>query len=626
MASFKDAKSRSFLFNQINTGNIPESAFDLSHELKTTTNFQFITPIHIQECLPGDVFKCSYDYLLKAQPLLSPIMHRNDVYIHSFFIPNRLTVPEWSKLISPGDGSVTMAQASSYTPPPMPTFKLHDFVTDLCNAINNKPGLQQRFIEFFGLNENAYPVPLKFFNHLDIPLDCVTLMCRNDYETHIVFDCSEIPNLQLNTYVIDSFITVWNNYYRDQNLELEFPLMSECLDDNGILNSMSYTERFKVYYEQNKLEYALYFFTGFPKAWEKDYFTSALPSPQRGPAVTLSLLGSITIPQQIISSENLAVGIDFTKQSGVFDMDEVSITPTGNLNSSNGGLKVNIDDGESISSHKAVISHNHYVNGNLVVPSQTIQLSDLGLFSIETLRQASKLQEFYEKFSRGGSRYYETLVSFFGVAPSDARLQRPEFLSANKSPITISETIATANSITDEDFVSPQGNKTGNMFASNSKQASFVYQCQEHGFILTVLTIMPRSSYFQGISKHWKRRNYLDFAWPEFANLGEQPVYNYEINAKHENPDNTFGYLPKYTEYKFNSDRTRGDFEDTLAYWTLSRRVTSNVKLNSSFIRADVPTDIFAVQTIGYDQFLLDIWIDCKAVRKLPVFGTPSLS
>ncbi|QCS36105.1 major capsid protein [Capybara microvirus Cap1_SP_127] len=636
MANLNNAVSRGFLFNEVKTSDIPHSAFDLSHELKTTTNFQTLTPVLCEEVLPGDVHRINTEFILKAQPLLAPVMHRCDVYIHSFFVPNRLIIPEWESIISPGNGKVTFKNAVSYTPPAVGY--LGDFDYSLQSFVNSDTKVFNWFKEYFNIPDSGNKIiNLRFFNYFDIPLRLCKMNVQISAQTGQMTFNSSLPR-NIDVYFFDALLKVYNDYYRDQNFEEELPLFSSFQEIDGKCLSVSNISFFQSFADFKLIRI---FFDGIPKAWEKDYFTSCLPSPQRGAAVTLALTGSIEIPSLSMPNHRHNVNPQpFVR--GRYGLDPVYGPEEKNIISSNGSTPSSFepqstflrwDDSSGTRHYEEMIQKTNGtmdLNGdsaiNVTTNPVTLNNIPLGSLTVETLRRMNVTQKLFEKYARGGMRYAETLTSIFGVYPEDARLQRPEFLDAKKTPITISETIQTSGTSFDGQ-ATPQGTKTGNMFSTTNSGNFFTYRAQEHGVILVLLSIMPRSNYFQGVHRKFFRRNYLDWALPDFANLGEQPVYNYEIRYEGNDTDNeTFGYLPKYTEYKFLSDRTRGDFEDTLKYWTLSRDVQPGVTLDSSFIRASVSRDIFAVEMRDFDQFLLQVYFDYQADRPLPLYGTPELT
>jgi hypothetical protein len=238
------------------------------------------------------------------------------------------------------------------------------------------------------------------------------------------------------------------------------------------------------------------------------------------------------------------------------------------------------------------------------------------------------LQQWLERNARGGTRYIENILAHFGVRSSDKRLQRPEYICGTKQPIIISEVLNMTGSFNGPDPTSPpQGNMAGHgiSVAGDSLSKYFV---EEHGYIMGIMSIMPKPAYQQGINRQWLKLDPLDYYWPSFANIGEQEVMNQELFAYGADPTGTFGYVPRYAEYKYQANRVAGDFRDSLDYWHLGRKFATQPNLSQEFIEcdyADFNTRIFAVGSDDVDQFYCQVLNKVLARRPMPVYGTPIL-
>jgi hypothetical protein len=228
-----------------------------------------------------------------------------------------------------------------------------------------------------------------------------------------------------------------------------------------------------------------------------------------------------------------------------------------------------------------------------------------------------KLQEWLERSARGGTRYVESILSHFGVKSSDKRLQRPEYITGTKSPVIISEVLNTAGAAL------PQGNMSGHGMAVNSGKAGS-YRCEEHGYIIGIMSVMPKTAYQQGIPKHFLKDDPFDYFWPSFANIGEQEVKNDEVYAFTPTGNEPFGYVPRYAEYKFEQSRVAGDFRTSLAYWHLGRIFNSQPGLNGTFITSDPTHRIFAVTDPLQEKLYAHVLNRVTAIRPMPKFGIPS--
>ena len=189
-------------------------------------------------------------------------------------------------------------------------------------------------------------------------------------------------------------------------------------------------------------------------------------------------------------------------------------------------------------------------------------LSEATSPTVNDLRRAFKLQERLEKNARAGSRYVETLLAHFGVRSSDARLQRPEFIGGGTSPIMVSEVLQTSQGTA----ISPQGSMAGHGL-NLGRNGNVHKYCEEHGFIIGIMSVMPKTTYQQGIPRVFSKFDKFDYFWSEFQNIGEQPILNKEIFARDDIGEEIFGYTPRYSEYKYISSTVHGDMKKSLDFW-----------------------------------------------------------
>ncbi len=342
------------------------------------------------------------------------------------------------------------------------------------------------------------------------------------------------------------------------------------------------------------------------RAWQHDYFTSALPFTQKGPEATIPIGTTADI---VYDSDGASTFL--RNQNGTMPLPQNDY----DLKSANGGgdtVMVGTKSGQATQGISVDISGQHYVD-----------LSSANASSINDLRQAFRLQEWLERNARGGSRYIEVIKSHFGVTSSDSRLQRPEYLGGGKSPVTISEVLQTSESGVASTDPTPQGNMAGHGI-NVGKSNGFNYYSQEHGYIIGVMSIMPKTAYYQGIPKHFKKFDKFDYYFPSFAHLGEQPIMQEEIfRTGGVQDDEVFGYTPRYAEYKHMFSSVHGEFRSTLLYWHLARKFDTKPELNAEFINCVPSKRIFAVEDPGDETIYAHIYHDLKAKRLMPYFGTP---
>lgn len=372
---------------------------------------------------------------------------------------------------------------------------------------------------------------------------------------------------------------IFNEWYRDQNLQSELYVSKKSGED--------------IYYETySKIAH---------RCWEKDYFTSALPFAQKGGDVHIS------------AGEYADVVLD--AKSGEWQSWE---SPYGEVDAGPAEFRKNGPITTLGSSNFEAQHTNLDPNGTLKA-----DLKHSKGTTINQLRDATRLQEFLEIAARAGSRFKEQLFAHFGVVSKDSRLDRPELIGGGSSNVVISDVPQTSQS-TD---TSAQATLAGNAL-SFQENNGFRYKCAEHGFIIGIMSVLPRTAYQQGINKMFLRDDKFDYAFPVFANLGEQAILNKELFVDGKDADNeVFGYTPRYAEYKYQPSRVCGDMRDNLSFWHLGRQFKDRPTLSSKFVECDHKnlSRIFAVEDEKEDKLWVQIYNDVRAVRKLPYFGTPQL-
>lgn len=374
----------------------------------------------------------------------------------------------------------------------------------------------------------------------------------------------------INAIPFAAYQMIWNEYYRDQNLITEIdPQLADGTNALGIFATMR------------------------KRAWEHDYFTSALPTAQMGAVVDIPL-GEIT----------LKTDWDASSGPGAF-LNILDIATDGDIVQAVGDVGIN----PTIPGAVQPAAYD---------PRGTLEV---GATTINDLRRAFKLQEWLELMMRGGKRYIEQMKAHFDIISSDKRLQRPEYITGTKSPIVISEVLQTS-----ETDVTAQGSMAGHGIAVGDGYTGR-YFAEEHGYIIGVMSIIPKPMYMQGIAKHYLVTDPLEKLWPKFAHLGEQEITRAEIWAYDAAPSTLFGYIPRYSEYRYMPSRVAGDFRTSLEDWHLGRIFGSVPALNQTFIEVDpAATDrIFAVDTSTVDKLLINILHKIVAKRPLPMYGTPTL-
>lgn len=399
---------------------------------------------------------------------------------------------------------------------------------------------------------------------------------------------TNVPNLKHSAFPIRAYNKIFNDWIRDENLIDEVPV---SLDD-GLDTTTSVELK--------------------NKTWEKDYFTSALPWPQRGDAATFPFVGDAPV-----KGSGMALGFtDGSTNAAIIQ----SSTAGAAWRASSYGVSIPARD----------------TSGNAAFPDGTVvgvttdgaksglvaDLSKASPVTINAMRVAFQVQRFLEKQARGGARLVETVFNHFGVRIPDARLQRSEFLGGARLRFMISPVEQTSST----DSTSPQGNLAGRgTLNAGTKARTFSFV--EHGYFMTIVAAMPRTIYAQGLPRMYSRDSRYDYYWPVFAHLGEQEVRNKEIYAQGtEADDGIFGYQDRGSEYRHIPSSVAGLFRPggSLEFWTLMRKFDSLPQLNGDFVTANPSKRIFAVQTQN-NSIIMQYKQRVRAFRPLPKYGTPGL-
>lgn len=492
---------------------------DLSFTHLTATNMGDLIPIYCEEIYPGDTF--DYQAVVKAQfeALLGNAFINVDVFLHAFFVPNRLNFKGWEDFISGGlDGQDT-------TVPP---------------TIEAPDGgfTKYSLADFFG-----FPLGKAGIKVSALPFRAYNL--------------------------------IYNEFYRNWDLQ-------EALgwtDEPGVdtVSNLAVQKR----------------------NWMKDYFTSSLPFQQRGPAVTIPV-GASSAPVDVFMEKNgsrVLINGQTAAGTAAYDQTTVSNTVVGRLLTNSSGFGSNVA---------------------LVGSADLEQATGI---TIEQLRLSERIQFFMEKTARSGVKYIDLLRAFFGVKSSDARLQRPEFLGGGRAPVIVTEVLQTSATTS----TSPQGNIAGHA-VSLQRIPRIRKSFEEHGILMVLCSVMPRTGYMQGINRKWSRTNRYDYWWDVFERLGEQAILNKEIFAQGPSvvddlgnvvDEKVFGYAPRYDELRQNESMVTSDMRDNLSFMHLMRKFDELPTLSGDFVKANVPTRIFATEQEEDKHVWLHIYNKVDTLREV---------
>jgi hypothetical protein len=410
-----------------------------------------------------------------------------------------------------------------------------------------------------------------------------------------IIETNEELTFKINALPIRAYVKIWNEFFRDQNVGN--PAVWKSDDE-----TVTYTDKNGNETEEEILKEAITGGRCLPVNRFHDYFSSCLPYPQRGPEVTIALSGNAPVK--------------------MFDDKEMTDPYFGSIYVGN-----DLGKFEASTTYPTEVGGKNVTGEGIPYKYMGADLQNIEAATINQLRQAFAVQHYYEALARGGSRYREQIAALFGVSISDKTVQVPEYLGGGRYHVNINQIVQTSGQQTATD--TPIG-ETGAMSVTPINESSFTKSFEEHGFVIGVMCVRHNHSYQQGLERFWSRSDRLDYYFPQFANLGEQPVKKKEIMLTGTSTDDeTFGYQEAWADYRMKPDRVSGKMrsnaEGTLDFWHYADNYETVPTLSQEWMN-EGKTEIARTLIVQDEpQFFGAIRVMNKTTRCMPLYSVPGL-
>lgn len=570
-------------FNRIPQTHISRSRFKRDQNVKFTFNAGKLIPFYVDEVLPGDTFSVDTAGLVRMSTPIFPVMDNAYLDVYYFFVPNRIVWEHWKEFM--GENTTrAWEQKTEYSVPQM-----------YLAGLTMKSGTD---VEASAIG--TVPEEESILDYMGIPTKC------NRKAALTIEQAKE--DLSINDLPIRGYVKIWNEWFRDQNLT---DPVTELKDDKPV--QYIYLDKNHKWTDTQKNQNAANGGEVLPVAKYHDYFTSALPAPQKGPSVAIGITGDARVQWSFTAQELQDYGI--MNSNGASHL----VPASGNTL---GAPKINDANG-----YPRVLLGKDSGGVSTWVPMQA-RLDNVEAATVNQLREAFAVQHYYEALARGGSRYREIIHSIFGTLISDKTVQIPEYLGGGRYPINMSQVVQTSSTTAD----SPQGN-TAAISVTPFNENSFTKSFEEHGFIIGVCCVRHDHTYQQGIERMWSRQDALDYYYPQFANLGEQAVKVKEIytgkELTKENTEEVFGYQEAWSEYRMKPNRVAGKFRSnatgTLDTWHYADNYDKRPYLSDEWIKEGKEEIQRTLAVQDEPQFIADFLIQNNTTRPMPLYSVPGL-
>lgn len=543
-------------FNQIPEMKASRTRFNRDQTILTTFDSGKLIPFYVDEVLPGDTFNVDTSAIIRMTTPKYPVFDDSFIDFYYFYCPNRILWDDFKQFMGEVESTPWMPQ-KDYKVPQI--------------AVN-------------GSAANGYPYEGSILDYMGIPT-----------KIKAKFSVNALP--------IRAYVMIWNEFFRDENVDNAAVWRSDS-------QNTSYQDTQDEKNIENNLKNAINGGRCLPVNKFHDYFTSCLPYPQRGPAVTMPLEGNAML--KAFNEPELKTPMNW----GPNPLPEANIKIQ--------SMDYYVNNNKKIETLAGKIDNNSpAVNTSFL----GADLSTVTAATINDLRKAVAVQQYYEALARGGSRYREQVQTLWNVVISDKTVQVPEYLGGGRYHVNMNQIVQTSGQQTEND--TPIG-ETGAMSVTPINESSFTKSFEEHGFIIGVCCVRHNHSYQQGLERFWSRTDRLDYYVPQFANIGEQPVKKKEIMLTGSATDEqTFGYQEAWADYRMKPNRVSGKMRsnasESLDFWHYADNYTEVPTLSQSWM-AEGKEEIARTLIVQNEpQFFGAIRVANKTTRRMPLYSVPGL-
>lgn len=556
-------------FNQIPEMKASRTRFNRDQIVLTTFDSGKLIPFYVDEVLPGDTFSVDTSAIIRMTTPKYPVMDDAFIDFYYFYCPNRILWDDFKQFMGEVDDTPWM---------PKKEYKVPQIQVTVSNGGISKPA-EGTILDYMGV-----PTKIK-------------------------------KTFKINALPIRGYVKIWNEYFRDENVDNAATIKTTSEDvvyDTGTNSGIDEKEATL----ENRLQNAYKGGYCLPVNKYHDYFTSCLPYAQRGPEVTLPLTGNAPIRlgnsdgsyQDFGGAVEMIVGAHGDNTAG-------SLT-YGGITGAAGEKKRMLFTGVEKTTQTVGTGGWMYAD-----------LASITAATINDLRKAIAVQQYYEALARGGSRYREQVQALWDVVISDKTVQVPEYLGGGRYHVNMNQIVQTSGQQSNVD--TPIG-ETGAMSVTPINESSFTKSFEEHGFVIGVCCVRHNHSYQQGLERFWSRTDRLDYYVPQFANLGEQPVKKKEIMLTGtETDEETFGYQEAWADYRMKPNRVSGKMRSnatgTLDFWHYADNYGKVPTLSQEWM-AEGKEEIARTLIVQDEpQFFGAIRIANNTTRRMPLYSVPGL-